>query len=54
MKLIPVIDMMHNRVVVANSGKRHTYAAADTPLCRSSRPQKVLSALLDLYPFDTL
>ncbi|MBW9272432.1 MAG: nickel transporter [Candidatus Thiodiazotropha sp. (ex. Lucinisca nassula)] len=54
MKLIPVIDMMHNRVVVANSGKRHAYAAADTPLCRSSRPQEVLSALLDLYPFDTL
>ncbi|MEW8049653.1 MAG: HisA/HisF-related TIM barrel protein [Candidatus Thiodiazotropha endolucinida] len=54
MKLIPVIDMMHNRVVVANSGKRHAYAAADTPLCHSSRPQEVLSALLDLYPFDTL
>jgi phosphoribosylformimino-5-aminoimidazole carboxamide ribotide isomerase len=54
MKLIPVIDLMHNRVVIANAGKRHAYAPADTPLCHSSRPQEVLSALLDLFPFDTL
>jgi phosphoribosylformimino-5-aminoimidazole carboxamide ribotide isomerase len=54
MKLIPVIDLMHNRVVVANGGMRHDYAPASTPLCDSSRPQEVLSALLALYPFDTL
>jgi phosphoribosylformimino-5-aminoimidazole carboxamide ribotide isomerase len=54
MKIIPVIDLMHNRVVVANGGKRHAYAPADTPLCPSSQPQEVLSALLNLYPFDTL
>jgi phosphoribosylformimino-5-aminoimidazole carboxamide ribotide isomerase len=54
MKLIPVIDLMHNRVVIANAGKRHAYAPADTPLCHSSRPQEVLSALLDLFPFNTL
>ncbi|MEJ2593397.1 MAG: HisA/HisF-related TIM barrel protein [Candidatus Thiodiazotropha sp.] len=54
MKLIPVIDLMHARVVTAKRGERHAYAPSDTPLCRSSRPLDVLSALLDLYPFDTL
>ena len=54
MKLIPVIDLMHTQVVVANSGNRHAYAPSDTPMCSSSHPQEVLSALMDLYPFDTL
>ncbi|MES9945083.1 MAG: HisA/HisF-related TIM barrel protein [Candidatus Thiodiazotropha sp.] len=54
MKLIPVIDLMQARVVIANRGIRDTYAPSDTPLCHSSRPQEVLSSLLDLYPFDTL
>lgn len=54
MKLIPVIDLMHTRVVSAKRGHRHTYAPSDTPLCRSSQPQAVLSALLNLHSFDTL
>lgn len=54
MKLIPVIDIKHSRVVTAKSGERHAYLPSDTPLCHSSRPQAVVSALLDLYPFDTL
>ena len=54
MKLIPVIDLMHARVVTAKRGERHAYAPSDTPLCRSSNPFDVTSALLDLYPFDTL
>jgi phosphoribosylformimino-5-aminoimidazole carboxamide ribotide isomerase len=54
MNLIPVIDLMRSSVVMANRGKRHAYSPVDTPLCRNSRPQEVLSALLDLYPFDTL
>ncbi len=54
MKLIPVIDLMHARVVTAKRGERHAYASSDTPLCGSSRPQEVLSALLDLHPFDTV
>ena len=45
---------MHARVVTAKRGERHAYAPSDTPLCHSSRPQTVLKALLDLYPFDTL
>jgi phosphoribosylformimino-5-aminoimidazole carboxamide ribotide isomerase len=54
MKLIPVIDLMDARVVAAKRGKRHTYTPSDTPLCHSSQPQAVLSALLSLHPFDTL
>ncbi|MCP4287618.1 MAG: hypothetical protein GY792_24790 [Gammaproteobacteria bacterium] len=54
MKLIPVIDLKNTFVVTAISGKRSAYAPSDTPLCRSSQPQAVLSALLDLHPFDTL
>jgi phosphoribosylformimino-5-aminoimidazole carboxamide ribotide isomerase len=54
MKLIPVIDLMDARVVTAKSGKRHAYAPSDTPLCHSSQPQAVMSALLSLHPFDTL
>jgi phosphoribosylformimino-5-aminoimidazole carboxamide ribotide isomerase len=45
---------MKAHVVVANSGNRHAYTPSDTPLCRSSQPLDVFSALLDLYPFDTL
>jgi phosphoribosylformimino-5-aminoimidazole carboxamide ribotide isomerase len=54
MNLIPVIDLMRSCVVMANGGKRHEYSPLSTPLCRKSQPQEVLSALLDLYPFDTL
>jgi phosphoribosylformimino-5-aminoimidazole carboxamide ribotide isomerase len=54
MKLIPVIDLMNARVVRAKAGQRHAYAPSDTPLCRSSQPHEVLSAFLNLYPFDTL
>ncbi|MES9991314.1 MAG: HisA/HisF-related TIM barrel protein [Candidatus Thiodiazotropha sp.] len=54
MKLIPVIDLLNARVVTAVSGKRHAYVPSNTPLCDSSQLREVLSALLNLYPFDTL
>ncbi len=54
MKLIPVIDLKEALVVTAKSGKRSTYAPSSTPLCGSSQPQAVLSALLNLHPFETL
>ena len=54
MKLIPVVDLMHAHVVTAKLGTRDAYAPSDTPLCRSSLPDEVVSALLALYPFDTL
>ncbi len=52
MKLIPVIDLMNNRVVTARQGNRDAYAPSDTPLCRSSQPQDVLSAFLELHSFS--
>ena len=54
MKLIPVIDIRNSQVVTAIAGKRHAYTPSDTPLCHSSQPPDVLSALLHLHPFDTL
>ncbi|MEJ2619301.1 MAG: HisA/HisF-related TIM barrel protein [Candidatus Thiodiazotropha sp.] len=54
MKLIPVIDLMNGMVVTAIRGQRHNYLPCTTPLCRSSQPEAVISALLGLYPFDTL
>jgi phosphoribosylformimino-5-aminoimidazole carboxamide ribotide isomerase len=54
MNLIPVIDLMRNCVVMAKGGERNHYAPVDTPLCHSSRPREVLSALLDIYPFSIL
>jgi len=53
MKLIPVIDLMNNCVVTAKRGQRQAYLPSDTPLCHSNQPQAVLSALLELHPFDT-
>ncbi len=53
MKLIPVIDVMHGHVVTAKRGDRHNYVPSNTPLCRSSQPREVVSALLALHPFDT-
>lgn len=54
MKLIPVIDLMNGDVVTATRGQRHAYLPSDTPLCSSSEPRAVLSALLQVYSFDTV
>ncbi|MCG7916351.1 MAG: HisA/HisF-related TIM barrel protein [Candidatus Thiodiazotropha taylori] len=54
MKLIPVIDLMNGIVVRAIKGQRQSYLPSSTPLCQSSQPEAVISALLGLYPFDTL
>ncbi|MEW8382346.1 MAG: nickel transporter, partial [Candidatus Thiodiazotropha taylori] len=54
MKLIPVIDLMNGIVVRAIRGQRQSYLPSSTPLCQSSQPEAVISALLSLYPFDTL
>ena len=54
MKLIPVIDLMHRQVVGAVAGARSSYRPSATPLCASSQPAAVLSALLSVYPFDSV
>lgn len=54
MKLIPVVDLKNSTVVAARHGQRDAYLPLVSPLCRSSRPDAVVEALLSLYPFDIL
>lgn len=53
MKIIPVIDLKDGIVVHARQGKRDTYQAIDSPLCRSSSIFEVIEAFLGIYGFDT-
>lgn len=54
MEIIPVIDLMHGQVVHARFGLRQHYQPIQSSLCGSSEPIDVVSALLELYPFDRL
>lgn len=54
MKIIPVIDLMDGQVVHARRGLRDAYQPIQTPLCRGSRPENIIKALLGLHEFDTL
>lgn len=54
METIPVIDLMHGQVVHARFGQRQHYQPIQSSLCHSSAPIDVVSALLELYPFERL
>ncbi|HSH54825.1 MAG TPA: HisA/HisF-related TIM barrel protein [Methylotenera sp.] len=54
METIPVIDLMHGQVVHARFGQRQHYQPIQSSLCSSSAPIDVVSALLELYPFERL
>lgn len=54
MEIIPVIDLLHGKVVRAQRGERSRYFPIRTPLCDSSNPADIANALLGLYPFKTL
>lgn len=54
METIPVIDLMHGQVVHARFGQRQHYQPIQSLLCSSSAPIDVVSALLELYPFERL
>ncbi|HSH73007.1 MAG TPA: HisA/HisF-related TIM barrel protein [Methylophilaceae bacterium] len=54
MKIIPVIDLLNGQVVHAKRGDRQNYLPIQSSLCGSSKPEDVLHALLELYPFDTV
>lgn len=54
MEIIPVIDLMHGQVVHARMGQRQHYQPIQSLLCRSSAPIDVVSALLELYPFERM
>jgi phosphoribosylformimino-5-aminoimidazole carboxamide ribotide isomerase len=53
-EIIPVIDLLHGKVVRAQRGERDRYLPIDSPLCNSSEPVDVIRALTELYPFTTL
>ena len=52
MEIIPVIDLMHGQVVHAKIGQRQHYQPIQSQLCDSSEPVEIISALLELYPFE--
>ncbi|MEI8363014.1 MAG: HisA/HisF-related TIM barrel protein [Betaproteobacteria bacterium] len=54
MEIIPVIDLMHQQVVHAQFGQRQHYQPIQSQLCQSSAPMDIVSALLELYPFERL
>lgn len=54
MQIIPVIDLLNNAVVHAKSGQRQHYQPIQSQLTTSSAPLEIVTALLELYPFQTL
>ena len=54
MQIIPVIDLLNNVVVHAKRGQRQHYQPIQSLLTASSAPLDIVTALLELYPFQTL
>ena len=54
MLVIPVLDLMAERVVHARRGERSAYQPLQSKLTPSSDPVEVVGALLRLAPFSTL
>jgi len=53
MELIPVIDILDNRIVHAHLGLRKSYRPLVSRLSRTSNPIDVVHGLLSFYPFRT-
>ena len=54
MQIIPVLDLMRGQVVHAKQGLRDRYRPIESSLCATSEALAIVSALLKLYPFETL
>ena len=54
MKIIPVIDLLDDQVVRGVAGEREHYQPITSQLCKSSAPTDVVTAFLQLAPFDTI
>ncbi len=52
--IIPVLDLLHGQVVHAIDGKRDRYRPLECDLCKTSDPIEVVSALLEIYPFEII
>ena len=53
MELIPVIDILDNRIVHAHLGLRKSYRPLVSRLSSTSNPIDVVHGLLSFYPFRT-
>ncbi len=54
MDIVPVIDLLGNRVVRARQGRRESYRPIETPLSATSEPGDVAAALRRLFAFRRL
>lgn len=54
MDVIPVIDVVHGKVVRAVKGDRRAYLPITTPLSPSADPRDIARGLRSLYPFRRL
>ena len=52
--LVPVIDLMDGMVVHAREGRREEYRPVCSRLIPGAQPSKIVEALLELHPFQTL
>lgn len=52
MHVIPVLDLLDGRVVLASGGRRDTYRPIDTPLCPDPAPMRVVASFLEVFPFE--
>lgn len=52
MEIIPVIDIMGGKVVQAGGGDRNTYSLLKSVLTDSIEPVRVITDLLNWYPFN--
>jgi phosphoribosylformimino-5-aminoimidazole carboxamide ribotide isomerase len=53
-EIIPVLDLLHGKVVRAHRGERNRYLPIRSTLCDSCEPHEVVRALTELYPFKSL
>ena len=54
MLIIPVIDLSNDVVVHAVCGERKLYQAITSKISDNSKPESILSAFLELYPFKII
>ncbi len=54
MLIIPVLDLSRGLVVHAKQGDRKRYQPVTSVISSSPKPESVLSAFLELYPFKTI
>lgn len=54
MQILPVIDLMHGKVVRGVAGRRSDYRPIESRLCDSAEPAVVAQALVDQFQFEQM